>query len=98
MPTVNASVPTANAAKYIQQLCKHWSHRLEVEFSDQKGVVTFPGAVVNFAAGADALQVTIEGKDSAEVERMKGVVSSHLDRFAFREAPLPFDWSGPEAG
>ena len=98
MPTVNASVPTVNGAKYLQQLCKHWSHRLEVEFSDQKGVVTFPGAVVNFAAGADALQVTIEAKDSEEVERMKGVVASHLDRFAFREAPLPFDWSGPKAG
>jgi hypothetical protein len=24
---------------------------------------------------------------------MKGVVASHLDRFAFREAPLKFDWS-----
>jgi uncharacterized protein len=97
MPTAKASVPTANAAKYIQQLCKHWSHRLEVEFSDRKGVVRFPGAVVNLEAGADALQVTIEGEDSEEVERMKGVVSSHLDRFAFREAPLRFDWSGPKA-
>ena len=29
---------------------------------------------------------------------MKGVVASHLDRFAFREAPLEFDWSGPEGG
>jgi hypothetical protein len=27
------------------------------------------------------------------VERMKGVVASHLDRFAFREAPLRFDWA-----
>ena len=27
---------------------------------------------------------------------MKGVVASHLDRFAFREAPLRFDWSEPE--
>jgi uncharacterized protein len=86
-------MPIANAAKYLQQLCKHWSHRLEVEFSDRKGVVTFPGAVVNLEAEADALQVTIEGKDSEEVERMKGVVSSHLDRFAFREAPLRFNWN-----
>jgi uncharacterized protein len=93
MPTVNASVPTVNGAKFLQQLCKHWSHRLEVEFSDRKGVVTFPGAVVNLEAEADALQVTIEGKDSEEVERMKGVVSSHLDRFAFREAPLRFNWN-----
>ncbi|WP_345944342.1 DUF2218 domain-containing protein [Aureimonas sp. SA4125] len=27
------------------------------------------------------------------LERMKGVVATHLDRFAFREAPLGFEWS-----
>ncbi len=98
MPTAKASVPTANAAKYLQQLCKHWSHKLEVELSERKGVVRFPAAVVGFDAGDDALLVTIEGEASEEVERMKGVVASHLDRFAFREAPLKFDWSGPEGG
>ena len=98
MPTAKASVHTTNAAKYIQQLCKHWSHRLEVDLSDRKGVVRFPDAVVTLEAGENALLVTIEGEQSETVERMKGVVASHLDRFAFREAPLPFDWSGPKAG
>ena len=96
MPSVKASVPTANAAKYIQQLCKHWSHKLEVDLSERRGVVRFPAAVATFDARADALLVTVEGDESGEVERMKGVVASHLDRFAFREAPLRFDWSGPE--
>jgi hypothetical protein len=97
MPIVKASVPTANAAKYMQQLCKHWSHKLEVDLSEQRAVVKFSTAVATFDAGADALQVTIEGEEN-EVERMKGVVSSHLDRFAFREAPLLFEWSGPAGG
>jgi uncharacterized protein len=96
MPLAKASVPTANAGKYLQQLCKHWSHRLEVELSDRKGVVRFPSAVATLEAGEDALAVTIEAGGSEEVERLKGVVASHLDRFAFREAPLRFDWSGPE--
>jgi len=98
MPIAKASVPTASANKYLQQLCKHWSHRLEVDLSEKKGVVRFPAAVVTLDALADALEVEIEGEDSEEVERMKGVVASHLDRFAFREAPLRFDWSGPGAG
>jgi uncharacterized protein len=93
MPIAKASVPTVNAAKYMQQLCKHWSHKLEVDLSEQRGVVKFPAAVATFDAGAEALQVTIEGEEG-EVERMKGVVASHLDRFAFREAPLRFDWEG----
>ena len=97
MPIAKASVPTASAAKYVQQLCKHWSHRLEVDLSDRKGVVKFPDAVATLEAGEDALLVTIEGHESGEVERMKGVVASPLDRFAFREAPLKCDWSEPRA-
>jgi uncharacterized protein len=98
MPIAKASVTTANAHKYVQQLCKHWSHRLEVELSEKRGVVKFPAAVVTLDAGENALNVKIEGEASEEVERLKGVVASHLDRFAFREAPLKFDWSGPDAG
>src|SRR5664279_439051 len=97
MPIATASVPTANAGKYMQQLCKHWSHKLEVDLSEQRGVVKFPTAIATFDAGADALQVTIEGEEN-EVGRMKGVVASHLVRFAFREAPLPFEWHGPKGG
>ena len=37
-----ASVPTANASRYLQQLCKHWTHNLEVEFTPEHGRVTFP--------------------------------------------------------
>ncbi len=96
MPIAKASVPTANGAKYMQQLCKHWSHKLEVDLSEQRGVVRFPAAVAIFEPGANALQVTIEGEEDETIERMKGVVASHLDRFAFREAPLRFDWSEPE--
>ncbi len=93
MPIAKASVPTASAAKYVQQLCKHWSHQLEVELSESRGVVKFPAAVVTLEPEANALEVTIDGEGSEEVERLKGVVASHLDRFAFREAPLRFDWS-----
>lgn len=98
MPIAKTSVPTVNGAKYMQQLCKHWSHKLEVELSEQRGVVRFPAAVATFEPRAGALEVAIEGDKSEEVERLKGVVASHLDRFAFREAPLRFDWTGPEGG
>jgi uncharacterized protein len=35
-------VPTTNGSRYLQQLCKHWSHRLAVEFTAHEGRVTFP--------------------------------------------------------
>jgi uncharacterized protein len=96
MPITSANIPTANASKYMQQLCKHWSHKLEVDLSEQKGVVRFPDAVVALEARLEDLSVTIDAQAKETVERMKGVVASHLDRFAFREAPLKFDWSNPE--
>ena len=87
-----ARVPTANGARYLQQLCKHWSHKLEVQLSDDEGIVRFPNAVATMKADADALTVRVEADDDETLQRMKGVVASHLDRFAFREAPLPFAW------
>lgn len=98
-----ASVPTENGARYLQQLCKHWSHNLAVDYSAERGRVTFPAegrsgnwtgdAVLTLSAGPDALECRIDASEPGQLEALKGVVSSHLDRFAFREAPLAFDWS-----
>jgi len=89
-----AVVPTENGWKYLQQLCKHWSHKLDVELGEKGGVVRFSEAVATMSADDKALKVNIEAASDEVLERMKGVVSSHLDRFAFREAPLPFEWKG----
>jgi uncharacterized protein len=95
-------VPTANASRYLQQLCKHWAHTLAVEFNEEKGAVTFPrnargadwpgDASLILQAGADALDCRLEASADAQLQALKGVVARHLDRFAFREAPLGFDW------
>jgi hypothetical protein len=87
-----AIVPTENGWKYLQQLCKHWSHKLDVELGERSGIVRFSEAVATMSTDDKALTVEIEAASDEVLERMKGVVSSHLDRFAFREAPLPFEW------
>ena len=102
MQSATASVPTTSGSKYLQQLCKHWSHNLTVEFTADHGTVIFPkdargadhpgDALVTFDAGADVLQVRIDASSPEQLEGLKGAVARHLDRFAFREAPLPFDW------
>jgi hypothetical protein len=97
-----ASVPTASGSKYLQQLCKHWTHNLKVEFTPTHGTVVFPrdarGAdhpgdgLVTFDATDTTLDVRIDASSDEQLEGLKGAVARHLDRFAFREAPLPFDW------
>jgi hypothetical protein len=97
-----AQVPTANASRYLQQLCKHWQHNLDVTFTAEHGTVVFPkdarGAdypgdgLVTFDAKSDTLDVRIDATTDEQLEGLKGAVARHLDRFAFREAPLAFDW------
>ncbi|MEY2927761.1 MAG: hypothetical protein RL367_2238 [Pseudomonadota bacterium] len=97
-----AQVPTTAASRYLQQLCKHWAHNLVVEFTPEHGTVVFPrdarGAshpgdgLVTFDAGAQSLAVRIDASSPEQLEGLKGAVARHLDRFAFREAPLAFDW------
>ena len=93
MTSAQAHVPTANAAKYLQLLCKHWSHRLRVELQEGVGTVRFPDAVATMTARSSELVVSVEADDEAMLDLIKGVVAKHLDRFAFREAPLSFEWS-----
>ncbi len=92
MATVTATVPTTNGSRYMQQLCKHWGHKFDVSFDAAQGTVRFPDSTLVMSAGAEVLDVVLEAADPEVAEKMKGVVASHLDRFAFREAPLPFDW------
>ncbi|MEO7247625.1 MAG: DUF2218 domain-containing protein [Novosphingobium sp.] len=97
-----ATVPTKNASRYLQQVCKHWSHNLDVEFTPERGTITFPrdarGAqwqgdgVVTLEAGADSLTCRIAASEPGQLEGLKGALARHIDRFAFREAPMAYLW------
>lgn len=88
-----ARVPTLSASRYLQQLAKHWSHKMEVVFTPEEGTITFPnGSTLEMRASSETLDVILTVPEDGDVARMREVVSSHLDRFAFREAPLTFDW------
>lgn len=91
--TSTASVPTASASRYLQQLCKHWSHKFDVTFDPAHGVIPFGnGATATLDAEAATLTVRIDAETAEHLARMQRVVGEHLDRFAFREAPLRFVW------
>lgn len=93
MKLMSAIVPTAHAAKYMTQLCKHWSHRFEVELTEASARVILPGGLVSFKAASEALEIDIEPNSEETRENLKSVVAEHLNRFAFREAPLTFNWT-----
>lgn len=97
-----ARVPTALASKYLQQTCKHWEHNLAVAYTADHGTIVFPrdargadhpgDATVTFDAEPDTLVVRIDATSPEQLDGLKGAVARHVDRFAFREGALAYDW------
>lgn len=100
--SATGDVPTQHAARYLNQLCKHWAHTLAVDLEGDVGQITFPAdarganwpaaATVTLTASDTVLTCRIDASAAGQLDGLKGALSRHLDRFAFREAPLPFDW------
>lgn len=87
-----AVVPTAHASRYLQQLCKHWSHKFDVTFDARRGHVPLPLGTADLAASESALTITCTTPPDGDIERLQNVIADHLNRFAFREGELAFDW------
>ncbi|MBO0749730.1 MAG: DUF2218 domain-containing protein [Porphyrobacter sp.] len=82
--------------RYIQQLVSHWGHKFATSYDTGDGTGTFPfsehtSAVMTARPGGIA--ITLTTADREENERMRGVIERHIDRFAFREAPLSYEWT-----
>jgi uncharacterized protein len=88
----SARVATAEASKYLQQLCKHFQHKLPASFDAAAGSISFSAGEVRLAAEAEALMISLESPTGEDLERLKDVVARHLLRFAFREE-LSIAWT-----
>jgi hypothetical protein len=94
MPASQATIVTTSASRYLQQLCKHWSHRFSVEFDATAGKVPFSAEnFLDLAAEPGTLVMTLTVEKPEDLERMQNVVADHLKRFAFREE-LDVTWTG----
>jgi len=94
MAKSKAVVETQNASRYLQQLCKHWSHKFTVDFTPTEGHIEFgDGRRVDLRADETALSVEVDS--AADIQRLEQVVADHIVRFAFREE-LNFVWTPAE--
>jgi hypothetical protein len=94
MPSSSARIATANASRYLQQVCKHWSHKFAVEFTPERGHVPFADdRVCRFEAEPEALVMHVEAPDDESLARTQNVVVDHVKRFAFREELGAVAWS-----
>lgn len=82
-----ADVTTEMASRYLQQLCKHFAHKIPAEFTPEQGTITFPFGVCSLGAAGNRLTMTVATENEADLPRMQEVIASHLERFAFRDKP-----------
>ncbi|MFB9948481.1 DUF2218 domain-containing protein [Rhizobium puerariae] len=92
MPEATAIVPTEHGSKYLQQLCKHFAHKIEVSYTETHGECTFACGKGILDADASGLTVVATAPDREQLEQTKSVIESHLVRFAFREELAPLPW------
>ena len=93
MPMIaKARFETAHGSKYLQQLCKHFAHKLAVEFDECAGRIALPTGPAVLNASQAALSITITADDAAGVIRARQIIDDHLRRFAFREGFDTMDW------
>ena len=80
------SLTTLNAQKYINQLCKHWSHKAGAMIDETAGKIAFDtGNHLDLEPSPDRLEILASTDSDGDLEHWKTVVEAHLKRFAFRE-------------
>ena len=83
------------ASQYLQQLCKHFAHKVEVSFDANQGQVALGFGPASMTSTDDRLIVTVTAPDLAALPQARHVIDKHLALFAHREGFETLDWQEP---
>jgi hypothetical protein len=88
-----ARVPTLDASRYVQRLCDYWARDLDIRAEADRMVVRFPDATVSLLAQEESLGLVVAAAETATTERIKEIVTAHLEHFALPDGPLHLTWT-----
>lgn len=91
MTEAQTNVVTDRAQRYLDQICKHFGHRVSTQIEHNRGVVEFEDGTLTAVATPDALELALRAEDPEAIARLKDVVKSHLERWGERDA-IHVDW------
>lgn len=86
MKHTTSTFQTPNASRYLQQLCKHFGHKVPTTFTANEGRITFPFGECELTASETALTMRVTA-GAFKLRKLERVITDHLARFAFRETP-----------
>lgn len=87
-----AHYPTPNAAKYVQQLAKHFAHKMDVRSDPDSADFALEAGTVRLQAEDGAFVARVEAEDAKGIINLRYVVDKHLVIFAFRDGFTGLDW------
>jgi len=91
MAESTVQIETADPSRLIRRLCKHWSHKFEVNYDDQQGQIALGDTQCTLTAGEGSLTAHLQTENEAKLEQMETVVADHLQRMAGDET-FTFVW------
>ena len=89
------TLTSPKASQFLQQLCKHFAHKVEVSFDAHQGHVTLGSGPVALAATEHRLAITVTAPDLTALPQARQVIDKHLAIFAHREGFTTLDWDEP---
>jgi hypothetical protein len=88
----SATVPTANARRYLGQLCQHFAHRVRATAGDREGAIGFSAGEVRLRAAPQTLMLVADADQPDGLNLIQEIVERHLRRYACREPDLAVEW------
>lgn len=92
MLTSTARFETPHGSKYMQQLLKHFAHKVETRFTESEGEAQLSTGPATFLADATGLTAKVSAEDLRGIIEARYIVDKHLVTFAFRDGFSGFAW------
>ncbi|GAB2802514.1 DUF2218 domain-containing protein [Halomonas shantousis] len=91
MATTYAAVTTENPSLNMKKLCRHFGHKVEATFDDERGEIHFPFGTATLTAEEGVLVMQGRADSDEDIARFEQVMADHLVRFASKES-LTVEW------
>jgi hypothetical protein len=81
MKASTARIGVERPERYVTRMCRHFAHRLPVEFTKERGSIRFDVGTCLLSTGPNQLILRAEAEDEERLGRLESVVGRHLERF-----------------
>lgn len=83
---------TLNAAIINRRLCKHFQHKVEVTWDQNKALIQFEEGVCILQVGAEELNMCCEAGNSGDMKAITDTMDRHISGL-WRKESFTFNWA-----